>query len=292
VPFAQILFAALLAAPVRANVPLAALMTFVTNPFTTPLIWVAAYWVGSVLLRIDAATIVAPVNTAIERTDLQRFLEWLTGAGIVTAFGLVVIAVVSAAISYLLSVWIWRWMIAQQVGAPPGAAAGRRRDMSLGLQAGSRGLVDTLAVAAAVLASIAMIRLVTGSLPVTLAYAGGLVVLGLVAFAAARRRAGARRSAKRGARLVGHRRGDRAAGRGARHHRPRQPPGLRQCRLRAVVRLRPRAAALPVDGASAEALAAAARAAWREGESAHVTIADEQHRGPRPRIAPGVARIT
>ena len=53
VPFAQILFAALLAAPVRANVPLAALMTFVTNPFTTPLIWVAAYWVGSVLLRIE-----------------------------------------------------------------------------------------------------------------------------------------------------------------------------------------------------------------------------------------------
>src|SRR5687767_12567948 len=49
-------------------------------------------------------------------------------------------------------------------------------------------LVDTLAVAAAVLASIAMIRLVTGSLPVTLAYAGGLVVLGLIAFAAGRRR--------------------------------------------------------------------------------------------------------
>ena len=47
VPFAQILFAALLSAPVRANVPLAALTTFVTNPFTTPLIWVAAYWVGS-----------------------------------------------------------------------------------------------------------------------------------------------------------------------------------------------------------------------------------------------------
>jgi len=114
VPFAQILFAALLAAPVRANVPLAALMTFVTNPFTTPLIWVAAYWVGSVLLRIDAATIVAPVNTAIERTDLQRALEWLTGATMVTAFGLVVIAVVSAAISYLVSVWTWRWMTARK----------------------------------------------------------------------------------------------------------------------------------------------------------------------------------
>ena len=114
VPFAQILFAALLSAPVRANVPLAALTTFVTNPATTPAIWVAAYWVGSLLLRIDAATVVAPVNTAIERTDLQRALEWLTGATLVTAFGLVVIAVVSAALSYLVSVWVWRWMTARK----------------------------------------------------------------------------------------------------------------------------------------------------------------------------------
>ena len=113
VPFAQILFAALLSAPIRANVPLAALTTFVTNPFTTPAIWVAAYWIGSWLLRVDAATIVAPVNTAIEQTELQQFLEWLTGATMVTAFGLIVIAVVSAAISYLISVWTWRWMTAR-----------------------------------------------------------------------------------------------------------------------------------------------------------------------------------
>ena len=114
VPFAQILFAALLSAPIRANVPLAALTTFVTNPFTTPAIWVAAYWIGSWLLRVDAATIVAPVNTAIEQTELQQFHEWLTGATMVTAFGLIVIAVVSAAISYLISVWTWRWMTARK----------------------------------------------------------------------------------------------------------------------------------------------------------------------------------
>ena len=114
VPFAQILFAALLSATVRANVPLAAAATFVTNPFTTPAIWVAAYWVGSWLLRVDAATIVAPVNTAIEQTELQQFLEWLTGATMVTAFGLIVIAVIAASISYLASVWIWRGIIARK----------------------------------------------------------------------------------------------------------------------------------------------------------------------------------
>lgn len=114
VPFAQIFFAALLSATVRANVPLAALTTFVTNPATTPAIWVAAYWVGKWLLHIDAATVVAPVNTAIEQTDLQRFLEWLTGATMVTAFGLVIIAVVSAALSYVISGWIWRAMVARK----------------------------------------------------------------------------------------------------------------------------------------------------------------------------------
>jgi uncharacterized protein len=114
VPFAQILFAALLSVPVKANVPLAALITFVTNPVTTPLIWVAAYWVGGWMLRVDAATIVAPVNTAIERTELQQFLEWLTGATMVTAFGLVVIAVISASVSYLVSVWVWRWWTARK----------------------------------------------------------------------------------------------------------------------------------------------------------------------------------
>ena len=114
VPFAQIVFAALLSATVRANVPVAALMTFVTNPATTPAIWIAAYWVGHWLLRADAATMVAPVSTAIEQTDLQRFLEWLTQAGYETAFGLVVIAVISAALSYVLSGWIWRAMVARR----------------------------------------------------------------------------------------------------------------------------------------------------------------------------------
>ena len=125
VPFAQILFAALLCVSVRANVPLAALATFVTNPFTTPLIWVVAYWVGGWLLRVDAATVVAPVNTAMEQTDLEHFLEWLTGATMVTAFGLIVIAVISAALSYLISGWIWRVIVARKwrrrhVRRPPG----------------------------------------------------------------------------------------------------------------------------------------------------------------------------
>ena len=114
VPFAQILFASLLCLSVRANVPVAALTTFVTNPFTTPLIWVFAYKVGSWLLQVDAMTVVAPVNSAMEHSQFGDMLQWLTGATLVTAFGLVVVAVVAAAVSYLLTSFGWRWWIARK----------------------------------------------------------------------------------------------------------------------------------------------------------------------------------
>jgi uncharacterized protein (DUF2062 family) len=114
VPFAQILFASLLCLSVRANVPVAALTTFITNPFTTPFIWVIAYKVGSWLLQVDAMTVVAPVNQAIEHSQFDDMLQWLTGATLVTAFGLVVVAIVAAAVSYLATSFGWRWWIARK----------------------------------------------------------------------------------------------------------------------------------------------------------------------------------
>lgn len=114
VPFGQILFASLMCLPVRANVPVAALTTFVTNPVTTPLIWVFSYKIGSWLLQVDAMTVVAPVNTAIQHSQFDDMLQWLTGATLVTAFGLVVVAVVAAAISYLATSFGWRWWIAHK----------------------------------------------------------------------------------------------------------------------------------------------------------------------------------
>jgi len=142
---------------------------------------------------------------------------------------------------------------------------------------GPRGLIDTLAVAAAVLASIAMIQLVTGSTPVTLAYAGGLVVLGLVAFAAVRRRtmpaAGADAAVPDWSVTVA----------------AIEQPGLAIAITDRANRLVCANAAyelwfgsshapprLPVDGTSSEQLARAARAAWREGGSDEVTVADER----------------
>ena len=111
-PFAQILIAALLCLSVRANVPVAALTTFVTNPVTTPLIWVLSYNVGAWMLRVDAMTVVAPVNKAMEHSQFGEMLQWLTGATLVTAFGLVIVAVVSASVSYVVTGFTWRFIVA------------------------------------------------------------------------------------------------------------------------------------------------------------------------------------
>ncbi|WP_296676619.1 DUF2062 domain-containing protein [Novosphingobium sp.] len=109
-PFAQIIFAAILSLPIRANVPIAAVTTFVTNPFTTPLIWAASYQLGNMLLHIDNQA-----GGALDRlfalTDMWSAIEWLTSEGKSLALGLIVVSLVSAALGYIASGVIWRWWV-------------------------------------------------------------------------------------------------------------------------------------------------------------------------------------
>lgn len=114
IPLGQIFVAALLALPFRANVPVAAVTTFITNPATIPFVWWFANWLGSSLLKVDQNTFIAPVSTAMQQTEFDRFLEWLTGETLVTAFGLVTLASVCASVGYLLSSWFWRWWVARK----------------------------------------------------------------------------------------------------------------------------------------------------------------------------------
>ena len=123
-PVAQIIFAAILSFPVRANVPVAALTTFVTNPFTTPFIWAASYQVGAWLMRIDAAVAGGPIDHLFQVTDFWSAIQWLTSEGKVLALGLVVVAVVSAAAGYLIASFGWRgWIVSRRRSARAKAAA-------------------------------------------------------------------------------------------------------------------------------------------------------------------------
>ncbi len=121
IPLGQVFVAAFLALPARANVPLAALVTFITNPFTLPFWLLVANRVGGFVLKIDAATMGA-ANAELSSGRWQQFGWFLETAG-VTAFGFVVLSIVTSAIGYVLSGFVWRVMV------------GRRRNRRLKLLA-------------------------------------------------------------------------------------------------------------------------------------------------------------
>ncbi|MEH6789414.1 DUF2062 domain-containing protein [Parasphingorhabdus sp.] len=110
VPVGQIFAAVFLALPVRANVPIAALTTFITNPLTYPFWIAAANQVGRFALQVDALTSSRPINTHIQ-SEFGQWLSWLVREAGVTAFGFLLFAIVFAAIGYLVSSFGWRWWI-------------------------------------------------------------------------------------------------------------------------------------------------------------------------------------
>ncbi len=100
-----------LALPLRANIPAAALTTFFTNPFTTPILWGAAYWVGRKVLRLDAVVPGSPVRDAVREN--MDWLQWMYAeAGPAIIVGLLVLTVVFAVLGYAITALGWRWWIA------------------------------------------------------------------------------------------------------------------------------------------------------------------------------------
>jgi len=120
VPVGQIFLSAFLALPLRANVPLAALMTFVTNPFTLPFWLVVANKFGSFLLKIDAVAIGGAAREELMSGRWESFGWFIETAG-VTAFGFIVLSILSAGICYLISGLVWRLIIARRWSRRPWA---------------------------------------------------------------------------------------------------------------------------------------------------------------------------
>lgn len=112
VPVGQIFLAAFLALPARANVPLSALVTFVTNPFTLPFWLIVANRVGSFVLKVDAAT-TGMANEELASGRWSWVIEAFEVAG-VTTFGFLVLSVVSAAVGYLIASFVWRFLVARK----------------------------------------------------------------------------------------------------------------------------------------------------------------------------------
>lgn len=117
IPVGQIFLAAFMALPARANVPLSALVTFITNPFTFPFWAVVANKLGAFILKVDLATTGGAAHEEISSGRWAWFLELFEGVGItvlVTIFGFIVLAIVGAAIGYLLAGVVWRFIVARK----------------------------------------------------------------------------------------------------------------------------------------------------------------------------------
>lgn len=110
IPGVQIVGAALMCVPCRGNIPLAALMTFLSNPLTTWLILIASAWVGNRFgFHVDLETV---RQMMAQGASLKDWSYWfLSDAAPGVLFGLAVISVITAAVGYLVSLWLWTWWV-------------------------------------------------------------------------------------------------------------------------------------------------------------------------------------
>lgn len=111
IPGLQIVGTALISLPFRANIPLGAAMTFLSNPVTTPFILAASIYVGNYLFALKAD--VENFRALIENNaSLVEWFNWLVSeAAPAMLAGLSVIAVVSAVIGYAIAALGWRWWL-------------------------------------------------------------------------------------------------------------------------------------------------------------------------------------
>ena len=110
IPGIQIVGAALMCVPCRGNIPIAAAMTFLSNPLTTPLILIASAYIGNQLgFHADISTLMAMIDHG---AGLGEWTRWaLSDAAPALLIGLAIISTVAAAIGYVVSAVVWRWWI-------------------------------------------------------------------------------------------------------------------------------------------------------------------------------------
>jgi uncharacterized protein (DUF2062 family) len=106
-PVGQIILAAMFATVARGNLLVAAAATLFSNPITFPAIYYAAYKTGVILL---GGTPLA-VHPAPESVSMMTLIS---GASVPTLLGLLLFAIVSAALGYALVQLSWRLFLVRQ----------------------------------------------------------------------------------------------------------------------------------------------------------------------------------
>lgn len=113
IPGLQIVGAALASAPFRANIPIAAAMTFLSNPATTPFFLVAAINLGNRLgFHADLASYEA---LRASQAGIGQWIAWLlSDAAPAMVSGLLMIGAGVAFVGYWIALIGWRWWVARK----------------------------------------------------------------------------------------------------------------------------------------------------------------------------------
>jgi uncharacterized protein (DUF2062 family) len=112
IPGLQVIAAVLLALPCRANVPIAVGMTFLSNPATAPFILYFSLLVGHRFLH-STAGLERMAAMVSEGAGVAEWAAWAaSSAAPALVAGLLVVAVISASVGYLLASFLWRaWVL-------------------------------------------------------------------------------------------------------------------------------------------------------------------------------------
>jgi uncharacterized protein (DUF2062 family) len=112
----QMLTAALLCVLLGRNLPVALITTLYTNPFTIVPLYIAAYYLGSLLTGVSPGDMTHPPDfdwSAIG-ASIKALAGWSLSLGPPLAIGLVTLAVSLAVIGWFLVQFAWRaWVVHQ-----------------------------------------------------------------------------------------------------------------------------------------------------------------------------------
>jgi len=106
----QMLVAALIAVPLRVNLPVALATTFYTNPFTIGPLYLLAYLIGRLIIGANGAPLKPPPEMEWSRlgASSDAFLHWALSLGAPLAVGLLALALILAVLGYACVQIGWR----------------------------------------------------------------------------------------------------------------------------------------------------------------------------------------
>lgn len=106
----QMLTAALLAVPLRVNLPVALATTLYTNPLTIGPLYLLAYLIGRLVVGGHAAPVTPPPDVAWSQlgASIEAYTQWVLALGMPLAVGIPILALILAALGYACVQIGWR----------------------------------------------------------------------------------------------------------------------------------------------------------------------------------------